>query len=303
MAHKILVAAVSDIGCVRTNNEDSYGYDPARQIYVVCDGMGGMASGEVASQMAVAAVLETFAASDPSLPCESILDQAIRSANAGVFQAGQQPAHKGMGTTLVAACLRDLKLTIGNVGDSRAYLIQGHQPTQVTIDHSYLNELIRSGIVDVKDAATVDLQGMQTVITRAVGVEAAVNPDYFSLDLTPGDVILIATDGLTRYLDAKELGVMIGSCDLQSSAQNMIDVAKERGGVDNITVLLLQVVEESETQTEPVVTEAPLSAEALLFEKTPAAETPMPETLMTETLPTETPAPIPAADDEVVGTS
>lgn len=241
MTHKILVAAVSDVGCVRTNNEDSFGYDPAHQVYVVCDGMGGMAAGEVASQMAVGTFLQSVAASDTALPVESVLDQAIRAANEAVHQAGMQPAHKGMGTTLVAACIRDLKLYIGNVGDSRAYLIQHHQCTQITIDHSYLNELIRTGVVDVKDAANVDVKGMQTVITRAIGVEATVDPDYFSVSLTPGDVVLLASDGLTRYVEQKELSLLVGSCDLEGSARNLISLAKERGGSDNITTLLLQV--------------------------------------------------------------
>ena len=245
MAHQILVAAVSDVGRVRTNNEDSFGYDPARQVYVVCDGMGGMAAGEVASQMAVGTFLQTVAAITDGRPIEGVLDQAVRAANAAVHQAGMLPEHKGMGTTLVAACIQesgpDLKLYIGNVGDSRAYLIQHHQCTQITIDHSYINELIRTGVVDVKDAATVDVKGMQTMITRAIGVEATVDPDFFSVTLAPGDIVLLASDGLTRYVEQKELSLLVGACDLQGAAQNLVDLAKERGGTDNITVVLLQV--------------------------------------------------------------
>ena len=240
MANKIVVAAVSDVGCVRTNNEDSFGYDPARQIYVVCDGMGGMAAGEVASQMAVETFLKTVAASNEGLPVEGLLDLAIRAANAAVHQAGMLPEHKGMGTTMVAACIQGSKLYIGNVGDSRAYLIRRHESTQITIDHSYLNELIRTGVVDVKDAASVDVHGMQTMITRAIGVEPNVDPDFFSVDL-PGDVVLLTSDGLTRYVEQEELSLIVGSCDLEGSARNLIAIAKERGGTDNITVLLLQV--------------------------------------------------------------
>ena len=248
MAYNILVAAASDIGCVRTNNEDSFGYDPARHAYVVCDGMGGMAAGEVASQLAVQTFLATFAANGNGVAVEAVLEQAIRSANAAVHQAGMQADKKGMGTTLVAACVQGERLYIGNVGDSRAYLIQHHECKQITIDHSYLNELIRTGVVDVKDAASVDVKGMQTVITRAIGVEASVDPDFFSLTLTPGDVVLLASDGLTRYVDQKELSLVVGSCDLNGSAQNLISLAKERGGTDNITVLLLQVAEQEESQ-------------------------------------------------------
>lgn len=261
MAYKILVAAVSDIGCVRTNNEDSFGYDPARQVYVVCDGMGGMAAGEVASQMAVQTFLATFAANPDGLAIEGVLEQAVRAANASVHEAGKLAAHKGMGTTLVAACIQEARLYIGNVGDSRAYLIQHHECKQITIDHSYLNELIRTGVVDVKDAASVDVKGMQTVITRAIGVEAAVDPDFFSLTLAPGDVILLASDGLTRYVDGKELALLVGSCDLEGSARNLISLAKERGGTDNITVLLLQLTGQDDRRFTPLA-EAPTVASA-----------------------------------------
>ncbi|ADW70808.1 Stp1/IreP family PP2C-type Ser/Thr phosphatase [Granulicella tundricola] len=258
MPNKVEVAALSDVGCVRTNNEDSFGYDPDRQVYVVCDGMGGMASGEVASQMAVSTFLQVVSDAAPATPIEAILNQAIVAANSAVHEVGLQPAHKGMGTTLVAACIEDSKLFIGNVGDSRAYLIQGHQCMQITVDHSYINELIRTGVVKVEDAGSVDLKGMQSVITRAIGVSAAVDPDFFSADLTPGDIVLLASDGLTRYIEQKELGLIIGACDLESSARNMIAVAKERGGTDNITVLLLQLV--AEAQPNPLITNAELIA-------------------------------------------
>jgi serine/threonine protein phosphatase PrpC len=239
VAIKVEVAALSDMGCVRTNNEDSFGYDPARQVYVVCDGMGGMASGEVASQMAVSAFLGVVAASDRATPIEVTLHQAIIAANDSVFQTGLQPEHKGMGTTLVAACVEEAKLIIGNVGDSRAYMVQNSQCMQLTVDHSYLNELIRTGAVAVEDAGTVDLKGMESVITRAVGVTVGIEPDFFAVDLTPGDIVLLASDGLTRYLSPSDIAQLVTSADLSLSCQHLITIAKERGGADNITVLLL----------------------------------------------------------------
>jgi len=238
---KVEATALSDVGCVRTNNEDSFGYDPIRQVYVVCDGMGGMASGEVASQLAVSAFLETIAAANTSIPIERSLHQAITAANASVFQASAQPEHKGMGTTLVSASVEGAKLLIGNVGDSRAYMIQDNQCMQLTVDHSYLNELIRTGAVAVEDAATVDLQGMESVITRAIGVTETVNPDFFSVDLAPGNLILLASDGLTRYVAATEMSQLVTGDNLNLSCQQLIDLAKERGGADNITVLLLHI--------------------------------------------------------------
>jgi serine/threonine protein phosphatase PrpC len=238
---KIEATALSDVGCVRTNNEDSFGYDPIRQVYVVCDGMGGMASGEVASQLAVAAFLETIGGIN-GVPMERSLHQAITAANASVFHASAaQPEHKGMGTTLVSASIEGAKLLIGNVGDSRAYMIQNNQCMQLTVDHSYLNELIRTGVVAVEDAATVDLKGMESVITRAIGVTETVDPDFFSVDLSSGDLILLASDGLTRYVAATEMSELVSGNDLNLSCQRLIDLAKERGGSDNITVLLLHI--------------------------------------------------------------
>ena len=246
-AVKVEAVALSDVGRVRPNNEDSFGYDPARQVYVVCDGMGGMASGEVASQMAVATLLECVAASDPAAPVEMTLHQAITAANDAVHNAGLHPAHKGMGTTLVVACVDpradppNRKLILGNVGDSRAYIIQNRRAMQLTVDHSYINELIRTGVVAVENANKVDLKGMESIITRAIGVSATIDPDFFAVDLAPGDVVLLASDGLTRYVQAPEIAHLVQPHDLDHSAQDLIALAKARGGADNITALLLHI--------------------------------------------------------------
>jgi protein phosphatase len=208
-----------------------------------------MASGEVASQLAVSAFLETIAAANNSVPIERSLHQAITAANTSVFHASTQPEHKGMGTTLVSASIEGAKLLIGNVGDSRAYMIQNSQCMQLTVDHSYLNELIRTGAVAVEDAATIDLKGMESVITRAIGVTETVDPDFFSVDLSPGDLILLASDGLTRYVDATEISQLVTSDDLNLSCQHLIGLAKERGGSDNITVLLLHITPAEDAHT------------------------------------------------------
>ena len=110
-----------------------------------------------------------------------------------------------MGTTVVAAALDGNKLILGNVGDSRAYIVKDGHATQLTVDHSYINELIRNGTLTIESAHSVDLQGMESIITRAVGVSADVQPDFFSVDLTSGTGILLATDGLTRYVAQDEI--------------------------------------------------------------------------------------------------
>ena len=237
---QIAVSALSDMGCVRTNNEDAFGYNETLGIYVVCDGMGGMASGEVASSHAVAAVVTSFVETAASgLPISSRLLVAINAANQDVWENGQIPENKGMGTTAVVAALDGNKLVLGNVGDSRAYIIQGGQCVQLTVDHSYINELIRNGTLTIENAHNADLRGMESIITRAVGVAAEVQPDFFSVDLTPGTAVLLATDGLTRYLVADEIAAILNASSFDSSCANLIDLAKKRGGQDNITCILL----------------------------------------------------------------
>ena len=158
---RIAVSALSDIGCVRTNNEDFFGYDEPLGIYVVCDGMGGMASGEVASSRAVAALMQSYAASaDSGAPVSTRLLYAITAANSDVWENSQIPANKGMGTTAVVAALDGDKLILGNVGDSRAYIFQDGQCVQLTVDHSYVNELIRNGTLTIESAREADLKGM-----------------------------------------------------------------------------------------------------------------------------------------------
>jgi serine/threonine protein phosphatase PrpC len=240
---RILVSALSDIGCVRTNNEDFLGFDESLGIFVVCDGMGGMASGEVASSRAVAAILESFASSTTSgLPVSTRLLHAITMANEDVWENGQIPENRGMGTTVVTAALDGNKLIIGNVGDSRAYIVKDGQTTQLTVDHSYINELIRNGTLTIETSHTVDLQGMESIITRAVGVSADVQPDFFSVDLTPGTGILLATDGLTRYVAQEEITAILSASTFETACASLIQIAKDRGGQDNVSCIFLLVI-------------------------------------------------------------
>jgi len=237
---RLAVSVLSDVGCVRTNNEDAFGYDEDLGIYVVCDGMGGMASGEIASSRAAAIIVNSFAYSASSpVPVSTRLLHAINAANTYVWENGQIPENEGMGTTAVAAALDGEKLIVGNVGDSRAYVNQDDRCVQLTVDHSYLNELIRGGDVAIEDAPNVDLQGMESVITRAVGAAAEVQPDFFSIDLKSGTAVLLATDGLTRYLLQDEIATILRASPFESVCANLIGLAKERGGQDNITCLLL----------------------------------------------------------------
>ncbi len=241
-------AAITDIGCERLNNEDSYGYDAEQHLYVVCDGMGGRAAGEVASGLAVRSLIESFASSaamrseGEPMPVANRLMQAIVDANQAVREAAaQNPNLMSMGTTLVCACLDGDRAVFGNVGDSRAYMIRGGSCLQVTQDHSLLAEALRAGEISLEAAATSSLQSM---ITRAIGAEDAVDPDLYGAELQPDDILLLASDGLTRYVQPEEIATVLRTgVDLTASCQAFIDIAKRGGGVDNITCVLLRVIE------------------------------------------------------------
>jgi serine/threonine protein phosphatase PrpC len=238
---RLEVAAHTDVGCVRTNNEDAFGYDQTLGLYILCDGMGGMASGEIASALAVSTAISTFASSAAtSLSASTRLLEAVNMANQAVWQFGQQPGHRGMGTTLVAAAFDGHALLIVNVGDSRAYMLHDGHCMQLTVDHSYLNELIRTGTIAVEDAHKADLKGMESVITRAIGSAAQVEPDFFSVVPGPADLFLLASDGLTRYLNQEDILHVVSATDFASTPRALIEIAKQRGGQDNITCLLLR---------------------------------------------------------------
>jgi len=241
---KLDVAGLSDVGCQRSNNEDSFGYDLHTQIYVVCDGMGGMAAGELASSTAVSELLNFFKQQDGSAAsAEERLYRSVLHANERVRTLAQQnEGLEGMGTTLVAACLDDRSLIIANVGDSRAYFLRNGSCVQVTHDHSFVAEQVRIGAMNEEQAGASPLKSL---ITRAIGQMDPVEPDIFTANIEPGDILLLTTDGLTRYADAEAIATLIlGSETLEQACQALIDAAKAQGGVDNVTCLLIQVGEE-----------------------------------------------------------
>jgi len=246
-------AAVTDIGCRRSNNEDSFGYDAEQNIYVVCDGMGGNAAGEVASAMAVRALIESFGSTavidpgagelgaDEQMPVENRLASAIYEANRVVREASfENPELDSMGTTLVCACRDGGRIVIGNVGDSRAYLVRNGDCVQITQDHSFLDEEVRKGNMTPEMAAASNLQ---SVITRAIGVAEIVEPDMFAATLQPGDMLLLASDGLTRYAHTAEIAhADANETNLEQICNSLIAHAKNGGGADNITCILLRAV-------------------------------------------------------------
>ena len=239
-ALKLEIVALTDVGCKRTNNEDSFGYDAEARLFVVCDGMGGLAAGETASATAVEKLLAHFTHQSASAgTSEERLHASIVQANREVRLLSQSNEElRGMGTTLVSAHVDGNRLVIGNVGDSRAYFLRGGECTQITNDHSFVAEQVRNGSMNAEEAGA---SPFQSLITRAIGTADSVEPDIFTGFLEPGDIVLLTTDGLTRYADAKAIATIIqGSANLSEACQALIDTAKSQGAVDNVTCLMVQ---------------------------------------------------------------
>jgi protein phosphatase len=231
--------------------------EPALQLYVLSDGMGGEAHGEVASQLAVQTVLThcrqgensrttpIFGESSPDVSEKTNrLASAIHLANRKVFEtAASNPEQQGMGATLVAAWIDGPRLSIAHVGDSRAYLLRAGSMDQLTADHSLVAEKVRVGILTPQEA---DASELQSVLTRAVGTNSSVEVDTDEQALLVGDVVLLCSDGLTRMVTDPEIAsLLLTSTSAQESADRLVDLANDNGGVDNATVIVLRVVEKS----------------------------------------------------------
>lgn len=236
------VAARTDIGCRRQNNEDSYAYDVDLCIFAVSDGMGGSAGGEIASALTVEQLIRSFRslrstqAMDEGYLAES-LHRAVASANDAVYsRARSEPALSGMGATLVTLAFQEGSAVIANVGDSRAYLLRNGTVTQITHDHSLVAEQVRAGILTAEQAAVSPLQ---STITRAIGIEPEVQVDLFAAQLEMGDRILLTTDGLFRYLSDEEISQLAGGAmEPREVCDALIELTRARGAADNVTCLL-----------------------------------------------------------------
>lgn len=234
-------AANTDNGRARDHNEDSFAIDvspehaEAGALFVVCDGMGGFASGEVASELAVETIQTRFYAADASDP-QAALRHAFQDANERVYREGRGK----MGTTGVAALFRNGVVMLANVGDSRAYVLRAGQIRQLTQDHSFVQEQVAAGILT---AAQARESTYRNIITRALGHREAVEVDIFHFPLRPEDRILLCSDGLSGMVEPDELVEIAGSGPLEQSVDALIDLANERGGPDNITAVLVEVVD------------------------------------------------------------
>lgn len=258
---RIRSAGQSDVGRKRKTNEDSFAIASDLGLFVVADGMGGHAAGEVASRLAVESIERHISGSDPRKeptipasfrtvrPEESALPaparrvlNAIRLANQEIVRSVRRnSSQKGMGTTVVIAYVHGGRAYIGSVGDSRAYMVRQGAIRQLTSDHTFVNEQVRAGTLTEDEARK---HPARNILTRAVGSAEEVDPDVSQQDLQPGDVLLLCSDGLTTMVEDADIAraVLAHPDDLEAACVALVRLANEKGGDDNVTVVLLRVL-------------------------------------------------------------
>ena len=243
----IKFGAKTDLGRVRDNNEDKFDFfepeDAAvlatkGSFYAVADGMGGHSAGQIACELALKTVMESYYAS-PNAEIEASLRRAVEAANGLIYDTAQAiPDRQGMGTTLTAAVVREDRVTLAQVGDSRAYLLRGGVLTQLTEDHSWVAEQVRLGTMTLAEA---QISPFRNIITRSIGTAATVEADVFTHEILVGDTFLLCSDGLTGHLEPEDLQAVLQRHGPSVAALALVEAANERGGRDNITALILSV--------------------------------------------------------------
>jgi protein phosphatase len=237
----------TDTGRSRSNNEDSVAIDEWSSLVVLADGMGGYNAGEVASSMATSFIkselgrwLSEAAASATDAAVRRAMEICVDNANRAIFNsANSNPRYSGMGTTLVVGVFRETRLLLGHVGDSRCYRLRAGRLTQITHDHSLLQEQIDAGLITAEQAA---FSANKNLVTRAVGVEDTVLLETHQHDVLPGDIYVLCSDGLTDMLDDETIAQLLQRCELlPEAATALIDAANDAGGKDNISVVLARV--------------------------------------------------------------
>ena len=248
------VARLSDAGQHREHNEDAVASDIEIGLLVLADGMGGYKAGEVASEIAILIMLaelkETMAHLEPGqadpvngMQAESmLLMDAAAKANASISSVSEsQPQCAGMGTTLVAALFTNNKVLVGHIGDSRLYRLRGERFEQLTEDHSLLQEQLSSGLITPEQAK---LSNNKNLLTRAVGIDPEVELELHEYDVEVGDIYLLCSDGLTDLAEDAEIHAVLSgwSSNLEMAASQLVQMANDHGGKDNISVILAKVL-------------------------------------------------------------
>jgi serine/threonine protein phosphatase PrpC len=263
---RVLVGAKTDLGAVRENNEDKFDFlEPARdselagkgRLYGVADGMGGHSAGQIASELALKTVIRSYFG-DQSTRIDSSLYYAISEANELIYDTAQMiPDRRDMGTTLTLGVIYEDRLIVAHTGDSRAYLLRNGVIEQITQDHSWVAEQVSLGALTLEQA---QMSPFRNIITRSIGTQPSVEPDFYSVDLQIGDRLLLCSDGLTAHLDADDIQRLAGSFSALAAgpsvtAMKLVEIANERGGRDNITVLIIDVIDIEPRQAELEITD------------------------------------------------
>ncbi|HKW33148.1 MAG TPA: Stp1/IreP family PP2C-type Ser/Thr phosphatase [Candidatus Acidoferrum sp.] len=254
---QISSGGVTDVGRVRSNNEDCFRIVTPLNLFVLADGMGGEAHGEVASALAVETVVK-HCLDEEANPAAKVLGKvepgwsaktrrlatALHLANKTICKSAQEhPEQRGMGATLTAAWIDRSKLSIAHVGDSRAYLLRAGSLLQLTRDHSLVAEQVRQGVITAAEAEESD---MQSVLLRALGAQPEIEVDAEEHALFPRDILMLCSDGLTRMVTEPEIaGVLQAETDPVRGAEELVGIANERGGPDNITVVIVRTLKDS----------------------------------------------------------
>jgi serine/threonine protein phosphatase PrpC len=234
------IAASTNTGRVRGANQDSFGYRVEDGLFLVADGMGGAAGGDVASRLAVDAALEALHDAGAAGNLQEALEKAFAVSNKAVYSSAERdPKLHGMGTTLVLLALAAERAWIAHVGDSRCYLFRDGKLERSTKDHSLVDEQVRLGQLTQEEA---DRSPFRNVITRAIGTQPSVTAEIDDVVTASGDIFLLCTDGLTRELSDERIAeILRGSSDLEASCHSLVDAANAAGGHDNITCLLVRI--------------------------------------------------------------
>ncbi|MBL7661537.1 serine/threonine-protein phosphatase [bacterium] len=239
-AQSHIPAAVTDVGCEREINEDRYAVidSPQGRAWIVCDGMGGVMGGELAAQLAIDAMRRVLETSDSATPAETI-KSAIEEANRVIVLRRQNPAFSSMGTTVIAAMQMLDEIVIAHAGDSRAYVVRGQEIEQLTVDHTYVQDLVDKGAIKPEDALS---HPQAHVLTRCLGSEPRLNltlQQYYLWEAAQPDVLVLCSDGLYSLVSDKEISQVVTSRSPQDACVDLVELAKSRGGFDNITVVIL----------------------------------------------------------------
>lgn len=243
-------AELSDAGAIREHNEDRIGFvlpkstEEARTrgwLFALADGVGGQDRGEVASTVAVDTMLAGFSKATPGEPLAAVLPRLIQKANTNVFETGMTtgPGGSSMATTMVACGLRFNRATIAHVGDSRCYLVRGGSAVAITKDHTVSNEQVRMGLLSAREARSATTSRL---LSRALGNEMFVSVETSEHQVFTGDVLVLCSDGFYNSLSGQDLVAVVGNGhDLQTAAGQLVDLAKQRDGTDNISVQLIRI--------------------------------------------------------------